>query len=1004
MEKGGGEMDRSFIISFIVLFSIIWGAPHISAMKCEVPPFISQVVEPNILIIFDTSGSMANAIWIDNYDRSVDHSGWRLPAEDDQVIFARENGSCFSDHNRVSYNSSSGRLKLRYKKAPPGSTDICSGDRYYTQWSDTEGYFYFDREEGKFIDKEDYERWDPKHIRIFLPYATYSVNPRSDTGAYTTWYDSDYLNWLFYDSGQADRDVLKGQHDDPEQRALLTRILVAKKVVKDLVVTTEDVRFGLMSFNGSYGGSLDAEVSSDKQTVLDAVEGVWANGYTPLAETLEDAWDYFSDVNNSPIQYWCQKSFVVLMTDGYPTRDANNLGSLKGDWDNDHSGGTEENLYPGNGSDYLDDIAYYIYQNDSLPDLEGEQNLYTYTIGFTMVNTLLKDTAFNGNGLAGFQDKWDDPGSPHYHRYFYTAKNYPELKEALSTAINEIIKKISSGTAVSVLSTSSRTGNRFFKANFHPEEWRGYLGAFRLPYEKGNLPLWDAGIKLKDKDPADRYIFTAMDNEPGTGIRINRKVLFTEDNSATIDADNQKISDLLGATSDAEAKKIIRYIRGSSESGYRERYGWKLGDIVNSTPLVSDNRVYVGANEGMLHAFDINTGEEEWAFIPNNLLGKLKDLTREDYCHEYFVDLSPVVARIRKGTKSRTILICGERGGGDAYFALDVTGNERIPLWEFRDGELGESWSIPFIGRVRIGESGGKWAAFFGSGFENNLSKGNLYAINVETGNIIAKVELNGPPGDPLTSPRAIDSDDDGFLNSIYAGDLGGRVFKVNLDSDPASWLKTLLFTTEPGQPISIPMSLAFYDADPNHLFVYFGTGKYYTVDDKVDTTTQSFYAIKDNGVPITLKNLTKQTSGCSSAEDSHGWYIDFIENSGERVTTSPLVAGGIVFFTTFEPDIGDPCKSGGIARLYAVQYDTGCPPTLPVLDITGDGRVDEGDMIGGSVPRSMIIGYGLPSDIIFNPVDNQIIIQTSDTTVHTIMVKLLGERIRIHTWRQVLH
>jgi len=161
---------------------------------------------------------------------------------------------------------------------------------------------------------------------------------------------------------------------------------------------------------------------------------------------------------------------------------------------------------------------------------------------------------------------------------------------------------------------------------------------------------------------------------------------------------------------------------------------------------------------------------------------------------------------------------------------------------------------------------------------------------------------------------------------------------------------------------------------------------------------------VKDDGDPVARGSLTNQTTGCNSAEESQGWYIDFIANPGERVTASPLVAGGIVFFTTFEPDIEDPCKCGGIARLYAVQYDTGCPPTSPVLDINGDGSVDEGDMIGEEVPRSITIGYGLPSDVIFDPADSQIIIQTSDATVHAITVKLLGERIRIHSWRQVFH
>jgi type IV pilus assembly protein PilY1 len=995
-------MKRRFILSFLVLSFLLGGAFPVSAMNCEVPPFISQIVEPNILIIFDNSGSMASAIWIDGYDRSIDHSAKRLPAVGDQVIFAKTEGDCYIDHNRVSYNSSSGKVNLRYKKAKPGSTELCSGDQFYTQWSETDGYFYFDREKGVFIEKKDFQSWNSNHVRIFLPYATYSVDPGSDTGSYTTWYDYDYLNWLFYESTQADRDVLKQQHDNPEQRALLTRIVVAKQVVKDLVETTEDVRFGFMSFNGSHGGSLDAKVSSDKQPVLDAVDSVWATGSTPLAETLEDAWNYFSDVRESPIQWWCQKNFVILMTDGYPSLDADDLGPLKGDWDNDHGGGSEENLYHGKGSDYLDDIAYYIYHHDSRTDLEETQNIHTYTIGFTVVNSLLQDAAFNGNGLAGLQSEWDNPKSPHYRRYFYTATNYRELKEALSAAINEIIQKISSGTAVSVLSTSKQTNNKLFRAKFLPGEWRGHLEAFSLPYKQGDQPLWDAGAKLIGKDSGDRYIFTAMDNQPGALIKMNRKVLFTEDNSATADADNQKLSDLLGAADDAKAKKIIRYIRGSNESGFRDRNGWKLGDIAYSSPTVLDNTVYVGANDGMLHAFDIDTGMEKWAFIPNNLLGKLKDLTREDYCHEYFVDLSPVIARFRKGTELKTILIGGERGGGDAYFALDVTGDDPIPLWEFREKELGESWSIPFIGRVKIGATERKWVAFFASGFENTPPKGNLYAIDVEEGNVIGTVELNGPRTDPINSPVAIDSDDNGLLDFVYAGDLGGKVFKVSLDPDPAKWSKGLLFTTLSGQPISVPLSLSFYDADPNHLLVNFGTGKFYTVDDKVDNAIQSFYAIKDNGMAVTRGNLTNQTSGCDSAEGSQGWYIDFVENPGERVTASPLVAGGVVFFTTFEPDITDPCKAGGIARLYAVQYDTGCAPDSPVLDINGDEVVDDSDKIGGAVPRNITIGHGLPSDIIFNPTDNQIIIQTSDTTIHAITVKLLGERIRIDSWRQV--
>jgi hypothetical protein len=454
-------------------------------MECETPPFVTQTVEPNILITFDNSGSMGNIIWIDSYDRSVDHSERRLPVEEDEVIFAKEKGSCYIDHNRVTYDSSTGKVKLKYKKAAEGSTDICSGggadgETYETQLSETDGYFYFDREEGVFISKSEYEG-DDGEIKIFLPYATYSVDPGSSTGSYSTWYDYDYMNWLFYDSTQADRDALKLQHDNPDQRALLTRILVAKAVVRDLVETTDGVRFGFMEFDGSKGGTLSAKVSTDKQPVLDAIDKVWSTGSTPLAETLEDVWDYFSDPVDSPIQYGCQKNFVILMTDGYPSRDADDLGSLKGDWDNDH-GGNEENLYHGNGSGYLDDIAYYIHENDFTQKFDGVQNIFTYTIGFTIVNPLLKDTAFNGNGLAGLQSEWANPLSPHYQRYFYTAKNYTELRDALGAAFNEIINRISSGTAVAVQSTSTQGARRLLRAKFLPKLWTGYLEAFSLPY------------------------------------------------------------------------------------------------------------------------------------------------------------------------------------------------------------------------------------------------------------------------------------------------------------------------------------------------------------------------------------------------------------------------------------------------------------------------------------------------------------------------------------------
>jgi Tfp pilus tip-associated adhesin PilY1 len=129
---------------------------------------------------------------------------------------------------------------------------------------------------------------------------------------------------------------------------------------------------------------------------------------------------------------------------------------------------------------------------------------------------------------------------------------------------------------------------------------------------------------------------------------------------------------------------------------------------------------------------------------------------------------------------------------------------------------------------------------------------------------------------------------------------------------------------------------------------------------------------------------------------------MDLVEGPGERVVSASLVIGGYVFFTTFQPD-DDPCVAGGIARLYCVNYDNGCVPAEPVVDINGDGLIDENDKVGGCVPRTIIIGHGVPSDIVFNPDESTIIIQTSDTTIHQFKVDVMSKKLTVHSWREVI-
>jgi type IV pilus assembly protein PilY1 len=600
-----------------------------------------------------------------------------------------------------------------------------------------------------------------------------------------------------------------------------------------------------------HGGKLLRPVGTDRAEIVDYVDGMEVydtvpHTYTVNGETLFTAAQYFAGGNgpaglgmykgdadtnyqyrqgatyywardrddygnaidiSSPITDWCQKNFVIYLTDGESNCDSDwdRLLNLVGDYDGDGADDPNVDEWDEDGGNhYVDDVAKWMYENDLRTDennMPGIQNVITYIVGLKINSPLLQRAGDENHGRGGF----------------YYAGDYDQLKDAFGTIVNDIIRRISSGTAVAVQSTSTQGARRLIRAKFVPEAWTGNLEAFSLPYTKGDVPLWDAGIKLQAMNADNRSIFTALDDTKGPTVEMKRKVLFTEASSSTEDGDNNTLSDMLGAVDDAEAKKIIRYIRGQSVVGYRERPdGWKLGDIAYSSPVISGSMVYVGANDGMLHAFDINTGEEQWAFIPNILLGKLKDLTLPEYCHEYFVDLSPRVAGVYVGGVHRRILVGGLRGGGNAFFALDITDSSAAgvqPMWEFNDAYLGKSWAVPTIERCWIGGQE-RWVVFMGSAFDNKDTKGYLFAVDAITGEQIGNRKLlTGAPQNVLPSLRAIDTDMDGYADRIFVGCLQELLFVVEIgpEEDPNRWTGTHILSTDPGQPISVPTSLSVY-------------------------------------------------------------------------------------------------------------------------------------------------------------------------------------------------
>ncbi|WP_456432836.1 PilC/PilY family type IV pilus protein [Thermosulfuriphilus sp.] len=428
------------------------------------------------------------------------------------------------------------------------------------------------------------------------------------------------------------------------------------------------------------------------------------------------------------------------------------------------------------------------------------------------------------------------------------------------------------------------------------------------------------------------------------------------------------------------SQEDVNFIRGelacgSTVSGYRTREH-PLGDIINSQPKVEDNRIWVGANDGMLHAFDLNTGEEVFAYIPSAVLPRYKELNyfSGTYCHDYFLDGTPIIEDLG----SQKILVCGLGRGGNQFFALDVTtptATGITPLWEFSDPNLGETWNEARIAHLEDDS----WVAFLPSGYaENDADWINkvawLYAVGATNGAYKWGVQLGVEGENMLTTPVAVDSDFNDRADRLYVGDMKGRIWKLeSLTTSPTS---QIIINLGSNHPITARPAYAIAN---DKVWIYFGTGKFWDWTDGQDGTVQYMVGLRDEGMELTLTDLNVNqitivgnyaiiSGSCDTTKP--GWAIELPRTGpaggAERILTPPLVLGGYVFFVTFIPT-GDQCSGTGEAWLFVVRYDSGCMTLYdgPVFDVNNDGAIDENDkiLVNGTpaYPAGLKIGEGVP-------------------------------------------
>lgn len=717
--------------------------------------------------------------------------------------------------------------------------------------------------------------------------------------------------------------------------------------------------------------------------------------------------------------------------------------------------------FNGNGnSAYIAALAYDSHTRDLRPDdasngLPGLQTLSTHWVDVVEGNAY-KSTSTNQYWLAakygGFtvptgynpdtntgallDSTWWTSGeyvanSKSFKRAdnFYTAAEADKMVASLKKAFERIVDEMKgSGSSLSSNSSKLETTSRVYQSVFYSGTWRGDLAAYNVDQNTGGLTLaWNASFV---PDWTKRVVKTV--NAAGTSLK-----------------DFNSTGDLSGSS-----QAQIDYLRGDrsgeSPTGLRVRTGI-LGDLVNSQPVyvaspssrlyvgatftgastypafagAQANRtpmIYVGANDGMLHAFNANTGLETFAFVPKAAKAKLLQYTSPSYQHQFFVDGELTVADVYDSSSSkwRSILVGTMGRGGRGAFALDVTDPANISLlWDKTQddiGDLGNNLGKPIIAQF----SDGTWYAFLGNGPNSSTGTAKLIAIPVITGSGAISVSTNTATDNGMSGVLAWSSLNNSLVDSLYGGDLKGNMWKITANSAGKPGVASLVFAAGASKPITAAPAGA-KDPATGLMWIFFGTGKYLTDADLASKSLQTWYGLIDRGSTIsgtaglnkvaitgegTVNGIKVRTIQEQPTAGHDGWYMDLrypdttAGQQGERMIVPNFFQGTALIGTTRIPDSNDVCTPSGKGFVMAINPFTGGRLPQSFFDLDRDGGSSTGDTLNG-VPVS---GLGLnssPNNPIF--VGNMMQLGLDNASTATYATNNIGLSMKRVSWRELL-
>jgi type IV pilus assembly protein PilY1 len=436
----------------------------------------------------------------------------------------------------------------------------------------------------------------------------------------------------------------------------------------------------------------------------------------------------------------------------------------------------------------------------------------------------------------------------------------------------------------------------------------------------------------------------------------------------------------------------------------------------SGSPAENDTVVFMPTNDGFLHAISGPTaggGGELWAFIPPELLPRLGTLrSKATGAHTYGLDGDVRVLKMDKNQNGvidgddYVYLFFGMRSGGNHYYALDVTDSTKPKLlWNIGPSQLpgvGQTWSPPVVTRVNVASGNTdaeKFVLIFGGGYDtaqeaqpyiSDPTGNRIYMVEAKTGTLLwsaggpgstpapdlvfdtAGKEMNNSIPGRIT---VIDTNGDGFADRLYAGDMGGRVWRFDIfNGEGRGKLVTGGILAKLGaggvSGATAADNRRFYNAPDVALVQFRGIDPYYNIaigsgyrGHPLNTvTTERFYSVRDKApyaqlsqsdyntiTPVLdgdLVDITASPTSATVTATDKGWKLTMSKHgAGEKVLAESTTVNNVILFTSFEPDIlygssGD-CFPKTLNRAYAVTAFAG----KPALDFDDDKDVDDDDL-----------------------------------------------------------